>query len=121
MKRIITLIALFVSLTSSAQRLTVHSQPSETSQEVMPDSILNIHLFDAGKYLERSGDFQITACGCLIASELSFVMFKDSDLRYYIGGGFLVGAILSEIYAVTYKKKSGMELKIAAGYISLTF
>ena len=48
-------------------------------------------------------------------------MFKESDLRYYVGGGFLVGAILSEIYAVTYKKKSGLELKLAAGYVSLTF
>lgn len=121
MKRIITLMALLICLTASAQRLTLHNQSSVVEQEVMPDSVFNQHLFDAGQYLNRSGDFQIAAWGCLIASELSFVMFKESDLRYYVGGGFLVGAILSEIYAVTYKKKSGLELKLAAGYVSLTF
>lgn len=121
MKRIITLMALLICLTSSAQRLTVHGQPSDYSQNAMPDSVFNKHLFDAGKYLDKAADFEAVAWGCGIASIMSFTMFKDSDTSNILGVGFAVSAIASKICSITYKKKSGTELKVAAGYVSLTF
>lgn len=121
MKRIITLLSLFICLTASAQRLTVHNQSSVVEQEVMPDSIFNKHLFEAGQYLNKAADFEAITWGCAIVSGMSFVMIQDKDTRNLVGCGFALAATVSKIYAISYKKKSGMKLMVAAGYVSLTF
>ena len=113
--------ALFVCLTTSAQRLTVHGQSSVVAQEVMPDSIKNQLIFDAGQYLDKAADFEAITWGCALASGLSFGIIQDKDARNLVGCGFALAATVSKIYAITYKKKSGAKLKIAAGYVSLTF
>ncbi len=121
MKRIITLAALLVCLTSSAQRLTVHNQSSISEQEAIPDSIFNQQLFEAGQYMNKAAGFGTISMGCAIASGMSFTMIKDKDTRNLVGCAFALAATISEIYAITYRKKSGMKLMIAAGYASLTF
>lgn len=121
MKRIISLLALFVCLTTSAQRLTVHGQSNVVAQEVMPDSIKNQFIFEAGQYLDKAADFEAITWGCALASGLSFGLIQDKEARGLVGCGFALAATVSKIYAITYKKKSGAKLKIAAGYVSLTF
>ena len=113
--------ALFVCLTTNAQRLTVHGQSSVVAQEVMPDSIKNQLIFDAGQYLDKAADFEAVTWGCALASGLSFGLIQDKDARNIVGCGFALAATVCKISAITYKKKSGAKLKIAAGYISLTF
>ena len=92
MKRIITLISLALSLSASAQRISVHGQSSMASQETIPDSIFNKHLYEAGQYLNKAADFEAITIGCAVVSFISFQMIQDKETRNLAGWGFALAA-----------------------------
>ncbi len=120
--------ALLMSLTASAQRLKVHGESalsdSVTLQtEFQVNNEVSKHLTKAGMALQRSSICEVTSWSFAFLSILSLsnAQGEGSGYKKTIGTACAVIAGASKIMAVSYKHRSGTELQIAAGSISLSF
>ena len=128
MKRIVTLRALLMSLTANAQRLKVHGE-SELSDsvtfrtEIQVNNEASKHLAKAGIALQRSSICEVASWSFAFLSVMSFANVKGDGSGYNktTGTACAVIAGVSKVLAVSYKHRSGTELQIAAGSISVTF
>lgn len=126
MKRIITFIALALSLTANAQRLKVHGEPSDSiavSTSIQVNEDVSKHLTKAGIALQRSSICEAASWSFAFLSIMSFTNTKGDHSGYNNKTGIACAIIagVSKVLAVSYKHRSGTELQIAAGTISLTF
>ena len=126
MKRIITFVVLALSLTASAQRLKVHGESSDSvavSTSIQVNDDVNKHLTKAGIALQRSSICEAASWSFAFLSIMSFTNAKGDHSGYNNKTGMACAIIagVSKVLAVSYKHRSGTELQIAAGAISLTF
>lgn len=121
MKKLVVLILLAVTLPIQAQRLSVLQQADSVAIGTALNPEINQHLYKSGVNMQRSADYESLAWGFIIASAASFSMIQDKDTRDLVGYGCALAALISKACAISYKLDSGQELKIAAGYLSLSF
>ena len=126
MKKIITFVVLALSLTASAQRLKVHGESSDSvavSTSIQVNDDVNKHLTKAGIALQRSSICEAASWSFAFLSIMSFTNAKGDHSGYNNKTGMACAIIagVSKVLAVSYKHRSGTELQIAAGAISLTF
>lgn len=119
MKGLLLIVALAVSLSTSAQRLKVHEGPDSLATEQMaPD--LKGHLYESGVSLRRATNYELLSWGLAAASIISFTTTKGQD-KNVVGVTCASLAIVSKVLSLSYKYKSGIELQLAAGSISVSF
>lgn len=126
MRRIITLLALAMSFTANAQRLKVHGELSDSvavSTSIQVNEDVSKHLTKAGIALQRSSICEAASWSFAFLSIMSFTNVKGDHSGYNNKTGMACAIIagVSKVLAVSYKHRSGTELQIAAGAISVTF
>lgn len=126
MRRIITLLALAMSFTANAQRLKVHGELSDSvavSTSIQVNEDVSKHLTKAGIALQRSSICEAASWSFAFLSIMSFTNAKGDHSGYNNKTGIACAIIagVSKVLAVSYKHRSGTELQIAAGAISVTF
>jgi len=128
MKRIITLLALAMSFTANAQRLKVHgesmlSDSVTISTNIQVNDEVSKHLMKSGIALQRASICEAASWSFAFLSIMSFTNAKGDRSGYNNKTGTVCAIIagVSKVLAVSYKHRSGTELQIAAGAISVTF
>ena len=128
MKRMVALMALLMSLTASAQRLKVHGESAlsdsiSIQKEIQVNNEVSKHLTKAGIALQWSSICEVTSWSFAFLSVMSFANVKGEGSGYNKTTGTVCAVIagVSKVLAVSYKHRSGTELQIAAGSISVTF
>ena len=128
MKRLFTLLALFMCLTANAQRLLEQGKESQPADNSTQNEInmmdFNKHLNNSGKALKTASYCDVIGFSSACASLLILSNRDNAEIKAnnstigIVLGGF---AVLSKILAVSYRHKSGVELSLAAGAINVTF
>ena len=120
MKKILFLLILALSLPIHAQQYAVESKEM-TSAQLKSD--ISGSFNKAGTHLQKSSTFDMLSWTMLALSAYSFSNASNDKDGYgkTVGTISAVLAFGSKILAVHYKYQSGMELKLGAGSLSLTF
>lgn len=127
MKQAIILIILcgLGCMTAQAQRIGVHQHGlSDSTATASPmETELKRHLFNAGDELQQSASFEFIGCLLGATSFLSYSQATgdNADSFKAIGTVCAVLAVASEVVALTFRRKGGIELKVAANSVSITF
>ena len=123
-KTILLLLLLVCSVSSFAQRFTLHGSASTSNLETSLHPGLQ-ELYYAGDDLQKSVTFEYVGLGCGV---MAAVLLSQNDKQNLnndapkIGGYIFVAlAAASEIYAISLRHSAGIELKVAAGSLKLTF
>ena len=84
---------------------------------------INLYLDKAGRSLQWSSTFDCLAGCCMLMSVLSYseLMTEDKDIARTIGAISAAMAVASGVTAIYFKYRTGMELRLAAGSISVKF
>lgn len=119
MKGLLFIVMLALSVSASAQRLRVHNDSdSLVSAHVTPD--LKGHLNEAGVSIRRVTNYDLLSWGLAALSVISYSNAKDDNDKR-MGAVCAVFAVAAKVVSINYKYKSGIELKLAAGSVSVTF
>lgn len=103
------------NLNAHAQRIRVHSNSSQYAQGNSDD-----HLYMAGVSLRRAANYDFLSWGLAAVSIISFTTTNGQD-KNVVGVTCASLAIVSKVLSLSYKYKSGIELQLAAGSISVSF
>ena len=125
MKRIVfVLMLLAVTMTSSAQRLSVHSNPVDSvTLDLTQVEQYKLHLDNAGAALRRSANYEMLSwvlAACSVGAYAN-VRRDDTGNSKIVGATFAFLAVASKVASFNFKHTSGAELRLAAGCISVTF
>ena len=119
MKGLLLMVVLAFSVSASAQRLRVHSDPDTlATAQVTPD--LKGHLYEAGVSIRRSTNYDLLSWGLAAVSVISYFNAKNDDDKR-MGAVCAVFAVAAKVVSINYRYKSGIELKLAAGSVSVSF
>lgn len=115
MKGLFLIVVLAFSVSASAQRLRVHSDPDTlVTAQVTPD--LKGHLYEAGESIRRATNYDQLSWGL---AAFSVISYSNDNKR--IGAVCAVFAVAAKVVSINYRYKSGIELKLAAGVVSVSF
>ena len=113
------IVALAFSVSASAQRLKVHNDPdSLATAQVTPD--LKGHLNEAGVSMRRAINYDLLSYGLATLSVISYSNAKNDDDKR-LGAVCAVFAVAAKVISINCRYKSGIELQLAAGSVSVTF
>ena len=123
-KTISILMLLAVSMTVSAQRLSVHNNPKDSvALDLTKVEQYKLHMDNAGAALRRSANYEMASLLLAVCSVAAYSNARKDDTgnSKIVGATFAFLAGVSQIAAFNFKHRSGAELRLAAGCISVTF
>ena len=119
MRSVLLCVLLVLCSTASAQKIRVHSNPDSLAvTKVAPD--LKDYLQESGSAMKMSANFDLLSWGLAAISITSFA-HAESKKDKTLGTVCATLAVLSKMASWGYKYKSGVQLKLAAGSISVSF
>ena len=122
MRIVVLFLLLAFCSTTSAQRIRSHSNPDSVAV-AQADLNLDAHIYKAGAELRRSANCELMSWGFAAVSAISYyqALHDKSDKTKTVGAICAACALISEVAAVRFKYKSGLEIQLAAGGLNISF
>ncbi|MDO4950555.1 MAG: hypothetical protein Q4E49_00660 [Bacteroidales bacterium] len=122
MKKSLFCMLLCVAIGVNAQKYTAR-RTVQMHNAIAGDSLKQNHIFRAGTLLRQSATVQYASIGCGCISSVLLATGYDRDNKGLKTAGFVfAGAtLLTQLYAIDCKLRSGRELQIGAGKIVFKF
>ena len=124
MKRLFFAMLLTMFVTGvSAQKYTMKKNDKQ-KKEMKKTGEADMHtcMFNAGKYLKKSANYDALSWGLAIASVLAYTDVIDNrKTSNTIGTVLAIGSIATRVCSINYKYKAGVELSISPGRLAVNF